>query len=692
MKCARYLLPSLLTVLSAPFEARGQTAERVFASRSPSIVVVHAGNDRQGSGVVVASSLVATNCHVLEGADAIVVRRGRISHAAHRAWTQSVSDICLLDAPTLDAPPSPIGRAANLRVGSTVFAIGAPAGLELSLSAGIVSQLRHQGGAPLVQTSAPMSPGSSGGGLFDERAQLVGITTMFARDGQNLNFAVPAEWLASAIVALNEWRQCRASPDAACLADAARTMGHATSNESASVDALIAIARAYLGSGRRDAAEALLGDALVAARLSEAASMPRAIFNVAIAFREARLSQRAAELLHEAVRANASIASTPSNDGWQPAPMFVEDFVRAFLDLNDFAAAMTVARSLPPDDSRASVLVQIATAQIEGGNNNEARQTLAEALISARRAQEPRARARALGDVASILSRAGDRQDAVRTRAESLAAAEGIDDEFLRDRVLIDLLEQQVRDGDASGALARARRIPSSYERTLGLSKIAEAQAANGSAAGAGLTLDEAIRLARVESSASRDWSRLAIARAQARSGRVVEALALAREIGDPEPRVSALISIARQQLATFDTAGAAQTIAEALAQASEISRGRTRSARLGNIAELQAGIGEVDAALATLSGVTEGHDLYRALASIAEAQTRRGDFSGVVGTRRRIVAAVHRSPSNLRAVAEAQARAGDVPGAISTLDEIDDQPARIGALGTVAAILAMRP
>lgn len=88
----------------------------------------------------------------------------------------------------------------TLRVGERVFAVGAPEGLELTLSEGIVSRLERAepltDGKPesvkRIQTTAPISPGSSGGGLFDQQGNLIGITTSSVVGGQNLNFALPA--------------------------------------------------------------------------------------------------------------------------------------------------------------------------------------------------------------------------------------------------------------------------------------------------------------------------------------------------------------------------------------------------------------------------------------------------------------------------------------------------------------------
>src|SRR5690606_17257328 len=86
---------------------------------------------------------------------------------------------------------------ANLEVGEPLYTLGSPNGLEQTLSNGILSGIREVEGRSYVQTSAPISPGSSGGGLFDARGNLVGITTLVLagreRLNQSLNFAIPAE-------------------------------------------------------------------------------------------------------------------------------------------------------------------------------------------------------------------------------------------------------------------------------------------------------------------------------------------------------------------------------------------------------------------------------------------------------------------------------------------------------------------
>jgi len=253
-------LAALLAALPSG-EALATTAERVFAAVSPSVVVVEAGQ-QQGSGVVVAARVVATNCHVIGEAGRITVRRGRIGHAASLVRSDRARDVCLLEVPTLEAPSVNMRPAADLRVGAAVYAVGAPQGLELSLSAGLVSQLRGSEGGPLIQTTAPVSPGSSGGGLFDERGALVGLTTFELGRGQNLNFAVPAEWVASAVNELFAWRRCRAAPEPRCVIEEALAAARDISEQWSRSRALMSIAEAQAQAGDRQSSARTFASAL----------------------------------------------------------------------------------------------------------------------------------------------------------------------------------------------------------------------------------------------------------------------------------------------------------------------------------------------------------------------------------------------------------------------------------------------
>ncbi|MGZ8259065.1 MAG: trypsin-like peptidase domain-containing protein [Caldimonas sp.] len=186
--------------------AAALTPAEVYALVSPSVwrVVTYDVDGlqlAQGSAVVVGPEALATNCHVLAKAKRVVVRHEKASFDARLELWDTARDLCQLRAPGLPAPPVRLAPTAGVVVGATVYAIGTPRGLELTMSAGLVSSLRRNaaGQVVLVQTSASISRGSSGGGLFDDTGALVGLTTIgsITGDAQNLNFAIPADWIAA---------------------------------------------------------------------------------------------------------------------------------------------------------------------------------------------------------------------------------------------------------------------------------------------------------------------------------------------------------------------------------------------------------------------------------------------------------------------------------------------------------------
>jgi S1-C subfamily serine protease len=81
----------------------------------------------------------------------------------------------------------------SIEVGEDVYALGNPQGLESTFSPGIVSAKRSENGVNYIQMTAPVTNGSSGGGLFDSRGNLIGINTFLLRGEGNLNFAISAD-------------------------------------------------------------------------------------------------------------------------------------------------------------------------------------------------------------------------------------------------------------------------------------------------------------------------------------------------------------------------------------------------------------------------------------------------------------------------------------------------------------------
>lgn len=174
----------------------------LFKRLSPSVFVVETLDGKGvlialGSGVGVTKNEVVTNRHVIEDGKSWRVRQGENTWAAKIAYLDAEHDLCGLEAAGLNATPVTVRPSSTLSVGERVYALGAPEGLELSLSEGLVSGLRNFEGAHLIQTTAPISHGSSGGGLFDGQGKLIGITTSAMEDGQNLNFALPTELVLS---------------------------------------------------------------------------------------------------------------------------------------------------------------------------------------------------------------------------------------------------------------------------------------------------------------------------------------------------------------------------------------------------------------------------------------------------------------------------------------------------------------
>ncbi len=148
----------------------------------------------QGSAVAIAPNRLATNCHVIQGADKLIIAQGDKQIEVSVAAVHQSTDRCVLASQErLPMHVRGVKRFTEIQVGERVFTVGSPRGLEHTLGDGLVSGLRRTGQVRYVQTSAPISPGSSGGGLFDEAGNLVGITTFMLQESQALNFAIAAE-------------------------------------------------------------------------------------------------------------------------------------------------------------------------------------------------------------------------------------------------------------------------------------------------------------------------------------------------------------------------------------------------------------------------------------------------------------------------------------------------------------------
>ena len=189
-----------LCAAPAPVVARAQELPipQVVQRASPAVVSIKtfdADGEETGiaSGFVIRGGRIVTNAHVVEGAARVRVydRDDKLLGSAdHAEAISTTSDLAILPSMAPAAPPIPLA-AAPPEVGESVLAIGAPEGLTNSVSDGIVSAFRVLQGQRVMQITAPLSQGSSGGPVLNRRAELVGVSVAVLRDGQNLNFAVP---------------------------------------------------------------------------------------------------------------------------------------------------------------------------------------------------------------------------------------------------------------------------------------------------------------------------------------------------------------------------------------------------------------------------------------------------------------------------------------------------------------------
>src|SRR3954465_1233405 len=199
-------------LISASPVAQALTAAEVFAKANHGIYLVIVTSDEpgvldvvaQGSAVLIAPGRFVTNCHVLARGKHFVVsrREDKIMERVLVVHFDQGKDLCELDlAQSKSGFDNPVELAPPdaLQIGQSVFAIGSPRGMEVTISNGIVSGFRDaHGGIKMIQTTAAVSRGSSGGGLFDDAGRLVGITTLMANDAQNMNFPIAPKYIPSA--------------------------------------------------------------------------------------------------------------------------------------------------------------------------------------------------------------------------------------------------------------------------------------------------------------------------------------------------------------------------------------------------------------------------------------------------------------------------------------------------------------
>jgi hypothetical protein len=198
------LVVGLVACAHSPASTSHQSlsARQIVDNASPAIVRIEAGEGKVGTGFIVnGTGLIATNLHVIEGESKIRVKLYKDATeypVTTIAGVDKGHDLALIwIQPKKPLPVLHLGDSAQVSAGDHVFAIGNPLGVfDYSVTDGLISQVRIlTPDLTILQISAAISPGSSGGPLFNQFGEVVGVTTAIITQGQNINLAVPANYL-----------------------------------------------------------------------------------------------------------------------------------------------------------------------------------------------------------------------------------------------------------------------------------------------------------------------------------------------------------------------------------------------------------------------------------------------------------------------------------------------------------------
>jgi len=184
-------------VAAEPAEPKTLTPQDIAVQVGPSVVRIQ-GKGSLGTGFVVrGDGWIATNLHVIAGSTSLEVRLkdGRKFPVVEVVAVDRERDVAVVRIDAKKLEPISLGER-EVSVGEPVVAIGHPLGLSDTVSDGLVSGVREvREGLQVLQVSAPIAPGSSGGPLIDRDGKVIGIATAILREGQNLNFGIPVAYL-----------------------------------------------------------------------------------------------------------------------------------------------------------------------------------------------------------------------------------------------------------------------------------------------------------------------------------------------------------------------------------------------------------------------------------------------------------------------------------------------------------------
>ena len=202
------LVFSLNLYSATPVENKNKKLNELSFSLNPSIVKVHTankeGNHGVGSGVVVAKDHVVTNCHVIADAKGIHVTKYGVSYPPYALLADWKHDLCILKFEYLKLKPVNLGSNDKLQYETEVFGKNYGGNtVKPHTAVGAVKGIFDLNGYKIIQSSAWFSMGASGGGLFNDKGELIGITT-FKTPGLGSFYSVPVEVIKKLLAGNND--------------------------------------------------------------------------------------------------------------------------------------------------------------------------------------------------------------------------------------------------------------------------------------------------------------------------------------------------------------------------------------------------------------------------------------------------------------------------------------------------------
>lgn len=180
-----------------------KTAKEIYDENSSKVVYVEVYDRNKkaiasGSGFLIDSEgLIITNYHVIKNAfyAKVLFSNGAISDADYIYNYNKENDLALLKSFLNTDEHVDFSSSDDVSIGDKCYAIGSPLGIQNTISDGIISNILNKDSDYLFQITNPISPGSSGGALFDEYGKLIGVTVGSREDGQNINYAIPSKYI-----------------------------------------------------------------------------------------------------------------------------------------------------------------------------------------------------------------------------------------------------------------------------------------------------------------------------------------------------------------------------------------------------------------------------------------------------------------------------------------------------------------